>query len=158
MDKPGAAPSNQAPRITLIHPRYLVPVRPSGVVFDAWSAYHLPFLGYPRNTTPYLNTLLDQAVVYHNHISAGNYTTPGTASLLTSSYSWTHRAFNHDVPADQVTQSDGEFFFEAGHVFAADEPGRVEDFFPEGQDLVHDELVLRFEVEKGYVHQALTFR
>jgi len=72
------------------------------LVFDAWSAYHLPFLGYPRNTTPHLNTLLDKSVVYHDHISAGNYTTPGTASLLTSSYSWTHRAFNHDVPANQV--------------------------------------------------------
>jgi 5-methylthioadenosine/S-adenosylhomocysteine deaminase len=37
MNKPGAAQPDQNSRITLIHPRYLVPVRPSGVVFDAWS-------------------------------------------------------------------------------------------------------------------------
>jgi 5-methylthioadenosine/S-adenosylhomocysteine deaminase len=37
MDKPGASQPDQNTRIKLIHPRYLVPVRPSGVVFDAWS-------------------------------------------------------------------------------------------------------------------------
>ena len=75
------------------------------VLFDAWSAHHLPFQGYPRTTTPYLNSLLDDAIIYHNHISAANFTTPGTASLLTGTYSWTHRAFNHDVPASQVIRN-----------------------------------------------------
>ncbi|MGD2027644.1 MAG: sulfatase-like hydrolase/transferase [Anaerolineales bacterium] len=74
------------------------------VLFDAWSAHHLPFQGYPRTTTPFLNGLLDDAIIYHNHISAANFTTPGTASLLTGTYSWTHRAFNHDVPASQVAR------------------------------------------------------
>ena len=37
MDKPGTAQPDQHTRITLIHPRYLVPVRPQGVVYDAWS-------------------------------------------------------------------------------------------------------------------------
>jgi len=35
-----------------------------------------------------------RATVYHNHHSAGNYTTPSTASLFTSTYPWTHRALN----------------------------------------------------------------
>ncbi|MEJ2757739.1 MAG: sulfatase-like hydrolase/transferase, partial [Anaerolineales bacterium] len=73
------------------------------IVFDAWSAYHLPIYGYPRTTTPYLSTMLDHAIVYHNHVSAANFTTPGTASLLTGTYSWTHRAFNHDAPAQSVS-------------------------------------------------------
>ena len=64
------------------------------VVFDAFSAKNIPFYGYPRNTTPNLNKLLDKAIVYHNHYAAGNYTTPGTASLLTGAYPWTHRAIN----------------------------------------------------------------
>lgn len=75
------------------------------ILFDAWSAHHLPFQGYPRTTTPYLNTLLDEAIIYHNHISAANFTTPGTASLLTGTYSWTHRAFNHDVPASHLIRN-----------------------------------------------------
>jgi 5-methylthioadenosine/S-adenosylhomocysteine deaminase len=37
MDKPGTAQPDQHTRITLIHPRYLVPVRPQGVVYDTWS-------------------------------------------------------------------------------------------------------------------------
>ncbi len=67
------------------------------VVFDAWSAYHLAIYGYPRETMPHLSRLAGRAIVYHNHFAAGNYTTPGTASLLTSTYPWTHRALDSDT-------------------------------------------------------------
>ena len=63
------------------------------IVFDAWSAYHLSLSGYPRETMPNLARLAERAVVYHNHYAGGNYTTPGTASLLTGTLPWTHRAF-----------------------------------------------------------------
>ncbi len=72
------------------------------IVFDAWSGHHLSALGYERNTTPRLNERLEKALVYHNHYSAGNSTTPGTASLLTGTYPWTHRAFAHDAPAEPL--------------------------------------------------------
>ncbi len=72
------------------------------IVFDAWSGRHLPCYGYPRQTTPNLDKLLAKAIVYHNHYSAGSSTTPGTASLLTGTYPWTHRAFSHDAPAREV--------------------------------------------------------
>jgi len=65
------------------------------VVFDAFSAYHLPIYGYPRNTTPNISRLAEHAVVYHNHYAGGNFTTPGTASLLTGVLPWSHRAFQH---------------------------------------------------------------
>ncbi len=64
------------------------------ILFDALSALHLPWHGYARNTMPFLNQRLENAIVYHNHYAAGNYTTPGTASLLTGAYPWSHRAFN----------------------------------------------------------------
>lgn len=64
------------------------------VVFDAFSAKHLSFNGYPRETTPNLSRILDRATVYHNHYSGGNWTTPGTATLLTGTLPWTHRAFS----------------------------------------------------------------
>lgn len=63
------------------------------IVFDAWSAYHMLLHGYSRDTMPNLAKLADQAVVYHNHYAGGNYTTPGTASLLTGTHPWRHRAF-----------------------------------------------------------------
>jgi arylsulfatase A-like enzyme len=64
------------------------------VVYDAFSALNTDLYRYPRASTPNLNRLADKAVVYHNHIAGGNYTTPGTASLLTGVYPWTHRAFS----------------------------------------------------------------
>ena len=63
------------------------------IVFDAWSATHLSFNGYQRETTPNIAKLAERAVVYHNHYAGGNFTTPGTASILTGTLPWKHRAF-----------------------------------------------------------------
>jgi len=72
------------------------------IVFDAWSAYHISMYGYQRETMPNLAKLADRAVVYHNHYAGGNYTTPGTASLLTGTHPWTHRAFQ---PGGRIIKS-----------------------------------------------------
>ncbi|MFM8322068.1 MAG: sulfatase [Chloroflexota bacterium] len=64
------------------------------ILFDALSAANLSLYGYPRRTTPNLERFAARATVYHNHHSAGNFTTPSTASLLTGVYPWNHRAFN----------------------------------------------------------------
>jgi arylsulfatase A-like enzyme len=93
----GIAPlSVAAPR--LVHS--LVPVQQSEkvqnviiIVFDAFSAYNISLYGYQRETTPNIARWAERAVVYHNHHSGGNFTIPGTASLLTGTYPWTHRAF-----------------------------------------------------------------
>lgn len=63
------------------------------IVFDAWSARHISLYGYERNTTPNINRLAEKAVVYHNHTAAAPWTVPGTGSLLTGVYPWTHRGF-----------------------------------------------------------------
>ncbi len=72
------------------------------VVFDALSAYNISLYGYQRETMPNLARLAKRATVFHNHYAAGNYTTPGTASLLTGTLPWTHRAirFNSKVRGD----------------------------------------------------------
>ncbi|MCQ3938770.1 MAG: hypothetical protein DPW18_17240 [Chloroflexi bacterium] len=69
------------------------------VVFDALSAYNTSLHGYGRETTPNLTRLAKRAAVFHNHFAGGNFTTPGTASLLTGALPWTHRAirFNDGV-------------------------------------------------------------
>lgn len=61
-------------------------------VFDAWSAAHLSLHGYPRETMPNLTRFAERCFVYHNHYSAGSFTVPGTASLLTGMHPWSHRA------------------------------------------------------------------
>ena len=65
------------------------------IVFDAFSAHHLPVYGYSRDTTPNISRLAERAVVYHNHYAGGNFTSPGTASLLTGVLPWSHRVFQH---------------------------------------------------------------
>ena len=71
------------------------------VVFDAWSAANTSLYGYGRQTTPYIDQLAQKAIVYHNHIAGGNFTNPGTASLLTGTLPWTHRAFEIDSTIDK---------------------------------------------------------
>lgn len=64
------------------------------ILFDAFSAKNISLYGYSRDTTPNLAKFAENALVYHSHHSAGNYTIPNTASLLTGTYPWRHRAFN----------------------------------------------------------------
>jgi arylsulfatase A-like enzyme len=64
-------------------------------VFDAMSARNLSLYGYERETTPHLNKFAGHASVYHRHYAAGNFTTTGTASMLTGLNPWTHRAINY---------------------------------------------------------------
>ena len=72
------------------------------IVFDALTAYNISLYGYERETMPNLARLAKRATVYHNHFAGGNYTTPGTASLLTGTLPWTHRAirFNGTVKSE----------------------------------------------------------
>jgi arylsulfatase A-like enzyme len=63
------------------------------LVFDAWSGDHLALNDYPRTTMPAVEKFAERAIVYHHHFAAGPFTVPGTASLLTGLYPWTHRAF-----------------------------------------------------------------
>jgi arylsulfatase len=66
------------------------------LVLDALSARHLSVYDYPRRTTPNLERFAQHSVVYHSHYSGGNFTSPGTASLLTGLLPWGHRAINND--------------------------------------------------------------
>ena len=64
------------------------------LVFDTLSAPHMSLHGYARQTTPNMARFAERAFVYHNHYAAGNFTSSGTASLLTGVYPWRHRAVN----------------------------------------------------------------
>ena len=64
------------------------------ILFDAMSARNLSLYGYPRDTTPFLNRFAERSTVYHSHYSGGNFTSPGTASMLTGMFQWKHRAFS----------------------------------------------------------------
>lgn len=81
------------------------------VVFDAFSAYDISYYGYERKTTPNIDRLAKRAIRYHNHFAGANFTTSGTASLLTGVLPWTHRAL---APNSEVADS-----FAARNIFGA---------------------------------------
>lgn len=64
------------------------------LVLDAMSARNLSLYGSVRHTTPHLSRFAERATIYHSHYAAGNFTSPGTASILTGMYPWKHRALN----------------------------------------------------------------
>lgn len=108
--------------LSLTAPRFIQILKPSRaiqaeqknvlvIVFDAFSAYNISLHGYSRETTPNIAKLAKRAVVYHNHFANGNFTTPGTASLLTGVLPWTHRAFQ---PKGSVSKP-----FETRNLFSA---------------------------------------
>jgi arylsulfatase A-like enzyme len=81
------------------------------LVFDTLSAKHVSFHGYGRQTTPNLARFAERATVYHAHYAAGNFTTPGTASLLTGTYAWSHRAFHlHGTVAESFEKDRKSIF------------------------------------------------
>ena len=65
------------------------------LLLDALTASNLSLYGYPRKTSPNLERFAERANVYHAHYAAGNFTMTGTASLLTGTYPWAHRAFHY---------------------------------------------------------------
>lgn len=77
------------------------------VLFDAFSALDVSAYGYERKTTPNIDRLSKRAIVYHNHYAGGNFTTSGTASLLTGVLPWTHRALapNSEVAKPFATRN-----------------------------------------------------
>ena len=77
------------------------------ILFDAMSARNLSVYGYPRPTATQFERFAERATVYHSHYASGNFTIPGTASLLTGTYPWTHRAFSHAgmIAQEQVSNN-----------------------------------------------------
>src|SRR5215470_1373262 len=60
------------------------------IVIDALRADHLSSYGYVRPTSPHLDRLAQQGVVFEHALSASSYTLPAHASLLTGRYLYEH--------------------------------------------------------------------
>ncbi|HEU5442190.1 MAG TPA: sulfatase [Steroidobacteraceae bacterium] len=75
------------------------PVRPNIVLLtiDALSAPHMSLYGYSRPTTPQLAQFAEGAVTFDRAYANANFTTPGVATILTSTLPWTNRALQLPV-------------------------------------------------------------
>jgi arylsulfatase A-like enzyme len=81
-----AAPKN-TPSRGIDHPNIVL------ISIDALSADHLVSFGGTRPTSPNIDALAAQSIVFERFHATSNFTTPGVASLLTGELPWEHRAF-----------------------------------------------------------------
>jgi len=85
---PGRVPS--VPLADSERPNFII------ILCDTFSAMHMSLYGYSRQTTPHLDAFAGRSTVFHKHYTAGNFTTSGTASMLTGMIPWKHRAISSD--------------------------------------------------------------
>jgi arylsulfatase A-like enzyme len=75
------------------------------LLFDTLSARHISLYGYNRETTPNFARFAEKATVFHKHTAGANFTSAGTATLMTGTYPWSHRAIHlHGLVRDEYVQ------------------------------------------------------
>lgn len=72
------------------------------IVVDTLRADHLSSYGYPRSTSPNIDRIAQQGVLFENAISASSWTLPSHASLLTGRYSYEHGATDVKPPSGRA--------------------------------------------------------
>ncbi len=74
-----------------------MPARPNVLIIsiDTLRADHLGYFGYPADTSPFLDFLARENVVYTNMYSSSTLTIPSHASMFTSRYPHQHEAYTN---------------------------------------------------------------
>jgi len=76
------------------------------IVIDTLRADHLSSYGYQHNTSPFIDGLAKEGVLFENAISASSWTQPSHASMLTGRYTYEHQA--ETKPLDDTYPTIGE--------------------------------------------------
>ncbi len=71
------------------------------ILIDALRPDHLGCYGYKRDTSPNIDSLAKEGVIFTQAISQASYTPPSLSSMLTSTYPNTHRVYTFGVPLDK---------------------------------------------------------
>jgi arylsulfatase A-like enzyme len=87
------------------------------LVLDTLSAKHVSLYGYNRETTPNLARFAQSAAIYHSHYAGGNFTSPGTASLFTGTYPWSHRSLHQGGTVDASYEKRNVFSLVPDHYY-----------------------------------------
>lgn len=66
------------------------------IVIDAARADHFSCYGYHRTTTPFMDKIASEGILYENAISAAGWTLPSHASMFTGTYPSKHGAHNEN--------------------------------------------------------------
>lgn len=108
---PPGAPADRASAYSLwVDPTLIIPGGPPRpnivlVVIDALRPDHLGCYGYSRGTSPFLDRLAREGVVFEQAHAQGTWTLPSTYSFLTSSYRLLIGSETAEAPASASTRS-----------------------------------------------------
>lgn len=101
------------------------PEPPTGVfliTIDTLRADHLGCYGYPRQVSPFLDSLARDSTVFENALAASSHTAPSHAALFTSLYPAQHNLLrNGELLSDKLV-SLAELFHDAGYTTAGFTP------------------------------------
>ena len=155
--------TSRLPRASATSPNILV------IVMDTLRADHLSTYGYARNTSPNIDRIASQGVLFENAISTSSWTWPAHASLITGSYTYEHGA--ELKPLDNRLLTIGEALQPIGYrtgAFSANVQifnrrqgfGRgfvhFEDYYQLLREFIIDTLYGRF-IEYHILHNRLGF-
>jgi len=65
-------------------------------ILDAVNYRHMKCYGYERSTTPYVDSIAAEALVFNKAYAHASWTVPSTASLFTSTVPFTHRVWSRE--------------------------------------------------------------
>ena len=88
------------------------------VSLDTLRADRMGVYGYHRNTTPHLEALADQGVVFENFYYNGGGTLPSHMSMMTSLYPHVHRVLDKEKTLEEERVTLAEVFKDAGYATA----------------------------------------
>jgi len=90
------------------------------ITIDTLRADHVGCYGYPREVTPFIDSLAERSVVFQNAFASSSHTNPSHASILTSLHPVQHRLLsNEDRLLDTSIYTIAHMFRDAGYETAA---------------------------------------
>lgn len=89
------------------------------ILIDALRADHLSSYGYQRNTSPYIDSIAREGVLFRNAISSAPWTVPSVTSMFTSLYPSVHGVLKHSQTSMGMLNNDyvtlAELLLEGGY-------------------------------------------
>ncbi len=105
------------------------------ITLDPVRADHLGAYGYPRETSPFIDSLAERGVVFEHAVSSCSYTAPAHASIFTSLHPFQHRVLENGHPVSDSLVTLAEMLQQRGYETAAFVSARFLKELRQGFDL-----------------------
>lgn len=125
------------------------------VTLDTVRADHLGCYGYPRATSPFIDSLAATGVTFTQAVSASSHTAPSHATLFTSLYPEQHRVLVNGVPMAADIPNLAALLGDAGRETAAFASVRFLDGLTQGFDVRDAQVPAERRPPYRYAHETL---